>query len=227
MSRRHQRLSAILLLAACAKPSPAAAPDLPGASDLAALGYFSEEVAAAIPKKPCPGAADERALIGAAPPEWQLSDWQGSEPLSLAALRGRVVVVRFWTVGCPHCEATMPALQRLSEELRGEPVTFIGAFHAKPAGAARDMTEPAAVARGWGVTFPLALDGDWRTLRSWWLGGPHRHASSATFVIGKGGEVRHVHPGGSFYPSDDPSEARENRDYLAVREAILAAVAEP
>jgi hypothetical protein len=52
--------------------------------------------------------------------------------------------------------------------------------------------------------------------------GFHRHATSATFVIGKDGRIVHVHPGPVYYPSDDPREDA-NRDYLALRSAVLAA----
>ena len=83
-------------------------------------------------------------------------------------------------------------------------MTIVGAFHAKPADSVSDMTGPAKVAEGWHVRFPLAFDRDWKTLRSCWLDGNlHRHASSATFVIGKDGRFVHVHPGPVFHPSDE------------------------
>ena len=43
---------------------------------------------------------------------WQLAEWSGSEPLNLEDLRGRVVVVRFWTDACPFCARSLPALRR-------------------------------------------------------------------------------------------------------------------
>jgi len=205
---------------------PRAARTARASDQLAELGYYGDKAAEeSPPERPCPGAADGRELVGTALPEWHLAGWANTDgtPLSLARLRGRVVVVRFWTTGCAYCEKTMPALQRLSEELRGQPVTFIGAFHAKPEGSARDLTRPLAVTRGWGITFPLAIDREWRTLRAWWLDGFHRHATSATFVIGKDGRVVHVHPGPVYYPTDDPSDTDANRDYAALRAAIVAA----
>jgi thiol-disulfide isomerase/thioredoxin len=221
-------LVSLLLLSACdkseAKPTKAALVETPLApatepgSTASAAQTFDED---------CPGAADGSELVGTLAKEWQLEEWIHSEPLTLRELRGRVVLVRFWTSpGCPFCEKTMPALQQLSEEFRGEPVTFIGAFHSKPRGAYPDMSEPSAVAKGWGVTFPIAMDRDWKTQNSWWLDDAHRHATSETFVIGKDGKIVHVHPGPVFHPSDDPAKAAENRDFLAVREAIRVALAD-
>ncbi|HLU68060.1 MAG TPA: TlpA disulfide reductase family protein [Kofleriaceae bacterium] len=194
-----------------------------------------EAARAAVKAGQCPGAQDGSELVGTQPaawqlsewqlPEWQLPEWKRSEPLTLEGLRGRVVVVRFWTTGgCPFCEKSMPALQALSQELRGEPVTFIGAYHDKPSGSQKDMTEALAQARRWGVTFPIAFDRQWRTLRTWWLASGHRHATSFTFVIGKDGRIAHVHPGPVYYPSDDPAAEDANRDYQALRRAILAAL---
>src|SRR4051812_1758058 len=56
---------------------------------------------------------------------WRLAEWSGSEPLDLEDLRGRVVVVRFWTDTCPYCARSLPALQALAEEFRDQPVTFL------------------------------------------------------------------------------------------------------
>lgn len=134
-------------------------------------------------------------LVGTPVKAWTFTDWSNNAPLTLAQLRGRVVVVRFWTVGCPFCEKSMPALEKLSQEFRDQPVTFVGAFHDKPVGSVPDMKEPMKVARAWGVTFPLAFDRDWRTLRAWYLDGHDRPATSVTLVIGKNGRVAHVDPG--------------------------------
>jgi thiol-disulfide isomerase/thioredoxin len=213
-----------------AAESPAAASGAERAA-LASAGYFGAAEAKKAWKAEaadCPGAADGSEMIGRRLDRWQLSDWVASEPLDLAELRGRVVVVRFWTSpGCPFCEKTLPALQKLADEMKGEPVTFVGAFHAKPVDAYSDMEEPAGVAARWGVSFPLAMDREWKTLRQWWLGTGHRHATSVTFVIGKSGEIVHIHPGPVFHPSDDPAEADQDRDYRAVKAAIERALRGP
>ncbi len=64
-------------------------------------------------------------------------EWASSTPLRLRDLRGRVVVVRFWTDTCPYCEASLPAMQKLAEEMKEAPVTFVGLYQSKPLGSER------------------------------------------------------------------------------------------
>lgn len=162
-----------------------------------------------------------RDLVGTKAREWVVGpEWAGSKPLRLADLRGRVVMVRFWTDTCPFCAASLPAMQTLAEEFAAEPVTFVGLYQSKPFGSERRWSEAVALARALGVTFPLAYDHHWKTLRAWWLDGRGRSATSASFVIAPDGRFVHVHPGPVFFPSDDPEEVRANADYEAIRAAI-------
>ena len=155
---------------------------------------------------------------------WRLAEWSGSEPLDLEDLRGRVVVVRFWTDGCSYCARSLPALGALAEEFRDRPVTFVGIYHAKPPGRERPWPAAVAWARRRGLSFPLAYDRGWATLRPWWLEGHDPAATSASFVIDRRGRVAHVHPGPEFYPTDDPARARQDRDFRALRAAIRRAL---
>src|SRR5262245_46755329 len=78
-----------------------ASPAAPAPNISAAPAYDPEEKAAI------------EALVGTTPPEWQVERWLNSPPLTLAGLRGKVVLVRWWTAGCPYCSATAPALREL------------------------------------------------------------------------------------------------------------------
>jgi len=86
----------------------------------------------------------------------------GSEPLvertagqferDLDQLKGRVVVVNFWASWCAPCRAEMPDLERVSRELAGEPVTFVGVDASDERSKAAE-----ALARS-GVTYPTVYD---------------------------------------------------------------------
>src|SRR5678815_1608730 len=60
--------------------------------------------------------APEAKLIGTTPPEWHLERWLNAPPITVASLRGSVVLVRWWTAGCPYCSTSAPALRTLDRE---------------------------------------------------------------------------------------------------------------
>ncbi|MBT8468410.1 MAG: redoxin domain-containing protein, partial [Deltaproteobacteria bacterium] len=162
-------------------------------------------------------------LIGTKAREWTVGpEWANSKPLRLADLRGQVVMVRFWTDTCPYCAASLPAMQKLAELFEHQPVTFVGLYQSKPLGSERPWAKAVERARKLGVTFPIAYDHDWKTLRAWWLVDERRVATSASFIIAPDGTIVHVHPGPVFFPSDAPEDARANADYEAIRAEIAA-----
>lgn len=164
-------------------------------------------------------------LVGTKVPEWMAGpEWAHSKPLRLRYLRGRVVMVRFWTDTCDYCAASLPAMQKLADEFRGKEVTFVGLYHSKPLGSERPWKNVVARANELGVKFPIAYDHSWKTLSQWWLEGRRRSATSASFIIARDGTVAHVHPGPVFYPSDDAAGARANADYEAIRAGIRDAL---
>lgn len=142
--------------------------------------------------------AEGAEFVGKAAPPWELGDWIGSPPLTLASLRGKVVLVRWFTdTDCPYCTLTAPALNRLHQDYAARGLVVVGIYHHK-----RPEPLQLAAVRGWvrdyRFTFPVAVDRDWRTLRRWWLDGHHRAFTSVSFLIDGGGVIRYVHPGGSL-----------------------------
>jgi thiol-disulfide isomerase/thioredoxin len=153
-------------------------------------------------------------------------EWLNSAPLTVRGLRGKVVVIRFWTNTCPYCEATAPALRQLDREFRERGAVVIGMYHPKPPGAERPVAEVERMARKWGWEFPVGLDMGWKSLEAFWLGSGSRSATSATFIVDRRGVIRFVHPGPEFHPGG-PAEHRQCRaDYADVRQAIAALVGE-
>lgn len=154
----------------------------------------------------------ENAEIGQVAPQWELSDWSNSAPLTLKELRGKVVLVRWWTApGCKFCRASAPALREFHARYRDKGLQIIGVYHHK----SDEPLDPADVrkqARKFGFEFPVAIDRDWRTLRKWWLDDADRDFTSVTFLIDKQGVVRHVHPGGQYVKGD--------KDYALLKSKI-------
>lgn len=148
---------------------------------------------------------------GAAAPEWEVEHWINSPPLRLADLRGRVVLVRWWTApDCPFCAASAPTLNQLHRRYAERGLAIVGLYHHK----SDDPLDPREVARQaarFGFEFPLAIDADWKTLRRWWLDGGDRGWTSVSFLIDARGVVRYVHPGGQYAPGEPAARQLEQK----------------
>jgi peroxiredoxin len=99
-------------------------------------------------------------LIGTPAPELVGLRWLQGGPLTMAKLRGNVVLIRFWTDGCKLCSATAPALRALHARFRDRGLVVIGIHHPKSAGS-----NPEKAMRELGFEFPVATDKDWQTVR--------------------------------------------------------------
>lgn len=152
-------------------------------------------------------------LIGKPAPSLGLKDWLNSKPLDVSDLRGKVVLLRWWTDGCPYCAATAPALISLQKAYGSRGLQLIGVFHPKPSGKwtidkVRQATEEKH------FTFPIAVDGDWTALKRWWLT-KDRDFTSVSFLLDQNGIIRYVHPGGEFHEGQQggmPTHQSCNRD---------------
>ena len=164
-------------------------------------------------------------LLGTPAPRWSFDRWLGSPPLSLARLRGKVVLLRWWTEGCSYCAATLPALDELRRREAGG-LVVIGVYHPKPPREVSDR-HVLAIARQLGFNGPIAVDARWSTLERYWLGGhPERDWTSVSFLIDRRGNIRWVHGGGEYHPSEDPRHAACSSRYRDLERAIAAALAE-
>lgn len=154
-------------------------------------------------------------------PAWQVEHWMNSKPLSLPDLKGKVVLVRWWTApGCPYCAATAPALNEFHESYRERGLQVIGFYHHKSPGPLV-LDEVARHVRRFRFQFPVAIDPDWRTLKQWWLNSDSDQAkwTSVSFLVDRQGRIRHIHPGGEYPPG--------SADYQVMRARIEEALNDP
>jgi cytochrome c biogenesis protein CcmG/thiol:disulfide interchange protein DsbE len=83
--------------------------------------------------------------VGEAAPQWILDG--GGRPISLAALRGKIVILDFWATWCGPCRASLPALQHLYEQYRGRGLEIVGATW-------NEKGDPEAFAKEVGISYP-------------------------------------------------------------------------
>ena len=159
-------------------------------------------------------------IVGSASPEWASERWVQGGPLTLAGLRGKVVLIRFFTdPECPYCSATAPALNGFDREFGPKGLVVVGFYTPKPRPRVTSTEDVRKTVEAYGFRFPVAIDDDWATLKRLWLDRASGAGwTSASLLIDRHGIVRHVHRGGVFAKDSPDPQAR--RDYAEMREAI-------
>lgn len=91
---------------------------------------------------------------GARAPDFTLPRLGSPDPVHLASLRGRVILVNFWATWCKPCEEEMPAMQRLYDALRGAGFELLAISVDEEAGEVERFRDRL------GLRFPILLDAD-------------------------------------------------------------------
>lgn len=131
----------------------------------------------------------ELPVLGTAPELTGLGTWHNSEPLTLAGLRGRVVLIDFWTYSCINCIRTFPELRELYSTYGGDDFTILGIHTPEFVFEKSDSNVADAVARN-NLVHPVAQDNDYRTWRAF-----NNRFWPAKYLIDAEGNVRYVHFG--------------------------------
>lgn len=133
------------------------------------------------------------AAANAAPELEDISGWLNSPPLLLSDLKGKVVFLDFWTIGCVNCQRTIPHTKALYEKYKDSGLVVIG-VHTPESESEKDPDDVAKAVKRLGVGYPVALDSENTT---WKLYG-NRYRPRQTLVDGSG-QVRYEHIGEGGY----------------------------
>src|SRR6202012_4232646 len=95
-----------------------------------------------------------------------ITKWFNSAPLSIGDLRGRVVVVDFWTYGCYNCVNTLPYVTRLYETYKEKGLVVVG-VHTPEFPFERSAGNVLAALKRHRITYPAAQDNDSATWNAW------------------------------------------------------------
>lgn len=98
--------------------------------------------------------------FGTTAPEFKnIKGWINSKPLTLRELRGRVVLLDFWTYSCVNCVRSIPHLKELNEKYSDVGLIVIG-VHTPEFGFEKDAKNVEAAVEKFGIKYPVALDSD-------------------------------------------------------------------
>lgn len=120
-------------------PAPAKSPNLPTVENVAA------------------------SATGKSLPEFQgISQWLNSAPLKIADLKGKVVLVQFWTFACINCQRTLPYIVRWHQQYADRGLKVVG-IHTPEFPFERDANNVKKALQQHQITYPVPLDNEFKT----------------------------------------------------------------
>jgi cytochrome c biogenesis protein CcdA/thiol-disulfide isomerase/thioredoxin len=117
----------------------------------------------------------------------------GGKPLALSALRGKVVLVDFWTYSCINCQRTLPHIEAWYREYAKDGFVVVG-VHTPEFAFEHVVSNVRAQAAALGVRYPVAIDDNYATWNAY-----ANQYWPADYLIDAHGYVRHVHFGEGEY----------------------------
>jgi cytochrome c biogenesis protein CcdA/thiol-disulfide isomerase/thioredoxin len=142
--------------------------------------------------------AEERLDDFGPAPEFRGIDlWINSPPLTLASLRGKVVLVDFWTYSCINCLRTLPHLRAWYDAYRDDGLVIVG-VHAPEFAFEHDEGNVRRAVDRLAIEYPVALDNDFETWTAW-----SNRYWPAKYLIDRRGHVRYAHIGEGDYEESE------------------------
>jgi thiol-disulfide isomerase/thioredoxin len=145
--------------------------------------------------------------LGAAPEFTGLTEWINGPPRTLASMRGRVVLVKFWAFQCINCEHTLAATRGWYDRYHALGLEIV-AVHTPELADERVPANVRAAVRADSIPYPVALDPAYSTWKAW-----DNHAWPAFYLVDARGHVRYTRIGEGGYGETE----RAIQELLAAR----------
>ncbi len=132
-------------------------------------------------------------VLGRAPEFADTQRWFNTKPLTMAGLRGRVVLIDFWTYTCINCIRTLPYIKAWDARYRKAGLTIVG-VHTPEFGFEKQAGNVDGAIRRSGVRYPVVQDNEFGTWNAY-----GNSAWPAKYLIDADGQVRYTHIGEGAY----------------------------
>jgi cytochrome c biogenesis protein CcdA/thiol-disulfide isomerase/thioredoxin len=138
-------------------------------------------------------ASGDLPIEGPAPSFGGAVDWLNSPPLTIAALKGKVVLVDFWTYSCINCLRTLPYVKAWAAKYRDHGLVVIG-VHTPEFAFEKDVGNVRSAVARLGVDYPVAIDNNYAVWQAF-----NNRFWPAHYFIDANGNIRHHHFGEGSY----------------------------
>jgi len=159
-------------------------------------GENTKSVAGVADLAKCSATATTLINCGQAPNFTGITAWlntPGAAPLSLAQLRGKVVLVDFWTYSCINCQRTLPHVEAWYKDYAKDGLVVVG-VHTPEFNFEHVVSNVKSQAASLGVKYPIAVDDEYKTWDAY-----DNEYWPADYLIDAHGDVRHVSFGEGGY----------------------------
>ncbi len=136
---------------------------------------------------------DTHASIGMKAPEFASAVWINSGPHSLSNLRGRVVLVEFWTFGCFNCRNVEPQVKQWHRSYADQGLVVVG-VHSPEFAYEKNVEAVKKYVQERGIHYAVTIDNDFSTWNSY-----GNRYWPAMYLIDKHGIIRYVRVGEGGY----------------------------
>jgi cytochrome c biogenesis protein CcdA/thiol-disulfide isomerase/thioredoxin len=142
--------------------------------------------------------------------------WFNSRPLTMRQLRGKVVLIDFWTYSCINCLRTLPHLEAWDAAYRKQGLVILG-VHTPEFAFEHEASNVSAAIHRLDVRYPVVQDNDYGTWNAY-----GNQYWPAEYLVDKRGHVRHAHFGEGQYTETE----QLIRKLLAAKGSMADAVAD-
>lgn len=125
------------------------------------------------------------------------AQWLNSPPLTAQALKGKVVLVDFWTYSCINCLRTLPYVKAWAEKYHDQGLVVIG-VHTPEFAFERDVGNVTKAMKDLGITYPVAIDNDYKVWRAF-----NNQYWPAHYFADAQGRIRYHHFGEGKYAESE------------------------
>ena len=131
--------------------------------------------------------------IGKPAPEIAPGEWINAQPTTLAELRGKVVLLEFWTYGCYNCRNTLPSIKAWYKKFSGQDFQIIG-VHTPEFESEKRLANLKRRTSELRIEYAIVTDNAYQT----W-GAYNQRYWPVVYLIDKSGIIRYVHIGEGAY----------------------------
>ena len=135
--------------------------------------------------------------LGPAPDFRGITAWINSPGLTMAGLRGKVVLVEFWTFACINCQHVQPYVTAWSDRYGSAGLVVVG-VHTPELSFERDLGNVRQAVAQAGLHYPVAFDPSFATWNAY-----ANNYWPAFYFIDKDGQIRHTHFGEGDYAGSE------------------------